>query len=654
MEHDGATSILDEHPYVALGSAGSEPRRRSYAAASRRRSLIETPFFEVDEAAELILKANAPPKTVDGTIREMMLNIRGSKYRHDQFAKIQGQTGMSPSTLRFSRDYELGYRMYIQRAAVPRTRVCFALGFIATLLYFLWDVQRISYTSVTYFLAFGVAVPSFGVGFLLTYVRQLSMYTETLSFVVFSSVAGVLIALKPLHAQRGPVIPLLILIIPLFGVTRMRFLYSTMLGWSIFFTYMTVQLVARPFLGPAYDTRSDVFYQSINYGIALISGMVSHYRQELLRRRNYALKLPFHGVTDADCSAALQKDKFAKKHLVHRWSMEFRHAQVEDCFIRHWYLIDPFPFENPNAAVLHQGSFRVIRFTVMTVLLNQLFLAVQDYRLLHRFPNHLAEIGYGLRFGVVDVAYVSAAAFMYVVGRRYYKLWLASAREGDAALVHENESTNDNSDDGSSSKSSKHTTRRSGDVSVSTSRPSSSSWCPDWTTSSSRNPYSLVGEGDDDDEDVEGSTWRTSPRRWRVMAMLFRSDATTTETNRSQTSDVLSAQLYAVVVVALHATCMAAMLFVVGTSPASLALSDIYLMGFLNATVFAHRSGFRVRHKYAVAITSLIGIATICTAATVRCHIFYAVQSAVGCTTVVTHKGKVKLTEMDFSVSNDI
>ncbi|RQM25530.1 hypothetical protein B5M09_006601, partial [Aphanomyces astaci] len=471
-------------------------------------------------------------------VAEMMLNIRGSKYRHDQFAKIQGQTGMSPSTLRFSRDYELGYRMYIQRAAVPRTRVCFALGFIATLLYFLWDVQRISYTSVTYFLAFGVAVPSFGVGFLLTYVRQLSMYTETLSFV------------------------------------------------------------------------------SINYGIALISGMVSHYRQELLRRRNYALKLPFHGVTDADCSAALQKDKFAKKHLVHRWSMEFRHAQVEDCFIRHWYLIDPFPFENPNAAVLHQGSFRVIRFTVMTVLLNQLFLAVQDYRLLHRFPNHLAEIGYGLRFGVVDVAYVSAAAFMYVVGRRYYKLWLASAREGDAALVHENESTNDNSDDGSSSKSSKHTTRRSGDVSVSTSRPSSSSWCPDWTTSSSRNPYSLVGEGDDDDEDVEGSTWRTSPRRWRVMAMLFRSDATTTETNRSQTSDVLSAQLYAVVVVALHATCMAAMLFVVGTSPASLALSDIYLMGFLNATVFAHRSGFRVRHKYAVAITSLIGIATICTAAT--------------------------------------
>ncbi|RHZ01254.1 hypothetical protein DYB35_010432, partial [Aphanomyces astaci] len=207
-------------------------------------SLIETPFFEVDEAAELILKANAPPKTVDGTIRgnvtyvhinaflhfitafvvaEMMLNIRGSKYRHDQFAKIQGQTGMSPSTLRFSRDYELGYRMYIQRAAVPRTRVCFALGFIATLLYFLWDVQRISYTSVTYFLAFGVAVPSFGVGFLLTYVQQLSMYTETLSFVVFSSVAGVLIALKPLHAQRGPVIPLLILIIPLFGVTRMRY-----------------------------------------------------------------------------------------------------------------------------------------------------------------------------------------------------------------------------------------------------------------------------------------------------------------------------------------------------------------------------------------------------------------------------------------------
>ncbi|ETV92732.1 hypothetical protein, variant 1 [Aphanomyces invadans] len=587
MEHDGASSTLDEYPYVAL----AETRRRIYASIPRRRSLIETPFFEEDEAAELILKANAPPNTVDGTIHEMMLNIRGSKYRHDQFAKIQAQTGMSPSTLCFSPEYERGYRKYIQRAAVPRTRVCFALGFIATLAHFLWDNQRIVYTPITKFLAFGVAVMSFGVGFVLTYVPQLSMYTETLSVVAFACVAGVLIALKPLHAQRGPVIPLLILIIPLFGVTRMRFMYSTILGWSILFAYITVQLVSRLHLGPAYDSRSDVFYQSINYGIAVVSGMVSHYRQELLRRRNYALKLPFQGMTDQDCSVALQKDKFAKKHLVHRASMEFQNPAVEECFIRHWYLIDPFPFENPNAAVLHQGAFRVIRFSVMTVLLNQLFLAVQDYRLLHKLPNHLAAIGYGLRFGVVDVAYLSTAAFMYIVGQRYYKLWLATREE----------------DDKEASSGAEYSTCRGIE------EPSTCwSWCPRWAT---RNPYSIVGEGDTSDEEEDGACLRKSPRRWHVMATLFHANSQTTKTNQAQTTDVLSAQIYAVMVVAVHMACMATMLFVVATSPASQALSDIYLMGFLNATIFAHRSGFRVRHKYAVGITSLVGFVTICTAA---------------------------------------
>ncbi|RHY35369.1 hypothetical protein DYB32_000119 [Aphanomyces invadans] len=627
MEHDGASSTLDEYPYVAL----AETRRRIYASIPRRRSLIETPFFEEDEAAELILKANAPPNTVDGTIHgtetagyditqmishaihvsEMMLNIRGSKYRHDQFAKIQAQTGMSPSTLCFSPEYERGYRKYIQRAAVPRTRVCFALGFIATLAHFLWDNQRIVYTPITKFLAFGVAVMSFGVGFVLTYVPQLSMYTETLSVVVraskspivrppvvleltvaswqaFACVAGVLIALKPLHAQRGPVIPLLILIIPLFGVTRMRFMYSTILGWSILFAYITVQLVSRLHLGPAYDSRSDVFYQSINYGIAVVSGM------ELLRRRNYALKLPFQGMTDQDCSVALQKDKFAKKHLVHRASMEFQNPAVEECFIRHWYLIDPFPFENPNAAVLHQGAFRVIRFSVMTVLLNQLFLAVQDYRLLHKLPNHLAAIGYGLRFGVVDVAYLSTAAFMYIVGQRYYKLWLAARKENDKEA----------------SAGAEYSTCRGIE------EPSTCwSWCPRWAT---RNPYSIVGEGDTSDEEEDGACLRKSPRRWHVMATLFHANSQTTKTNQAQTTDVLSAQIYAVMVVAVHMACMATMLFVVGTSPASQALSDIYLMGFLNATIFAHRSGFRVRHKYAVGITSLVGFVTICTAASVR------------------------------------
>ncbi|CAK4203677.1 unnamed protein product [Aphanomyces euteiches] len=581
MELDGSPSTLDDHPYVSFTNAderrqSTSGRRQNPPPIMRRRSLIETPFFEVNEAAELILKANAPPKVVDGTLHEMIHNVRSSRYCQDQFATIQAQTGMHPTTLRFSPEYEHGFRLYIQKAALKRTRVCFALGFFATLVYFLWDSHRISYSPLTYFLAFGIGVMSFGFGFFLTYVPSLEMHTEALSFTVFLSVAAVLIALKPLNAQRGPVLPLLVLIIPIFGVTRMRFLYSTTLGWTIFVSYIVVQLSSIHSLGPTWDTRSDIFYQSVNYVIALVSGMVSHYRQELLRRRNYALKLPFAGLTSTDCSIALQKEKFSKRNLMETWSMEFCDREVEACFIRHWYLIDPFPFENPNAAVLHQGAFRVIRFSVMTVLVNQVFLAIQDYRLLHKYA-HLAEIGYSLRFGVVDVAYASAAIFMYITGQRYYKLWLAS-----------NAAHNDMTD---------------------TFRPSmSQSSCCSWWN----RPYEILSQDDEDTTTSEHVAVEAS-RKWRVMSKLFGSKVATEQNNRVQTQDVHSAQLYAIFVVALHTTSMAVMMFVVATSPSVETSSDVYFMGFLNAILFANRSGFRVRHKYAIGTTIVVGIATVAT-----------------------------------------
>ncbi|KAF0689968.1 Aste57867_18612 [Aphanomyces stellatus] len=589
MELDASPRSLEEHPYVALGnnegdglhadSTAGAVRRRSTLRGMRRRSLIDTPFFEADEAADLILKANAPPKTTDGSLDEIITNVRATKYCHEQFAKIQGQTGMSPTTLRFSPDYELGYRLFIQRAAIARTRLCFILGFTATFGYFLWNVHRAQYTPTMHFLAFGVGVSSFGLGLIFTYVPWMALQMELLTTVVFSSLALVLIALKPLQAQRGPVLPLLLLIIPIFGVTRMRFMHSVVLAWAIVFTYIVVQLLSMQALGPDWDTRADIFYQSINYGIATISGMVSHYRQELLRRRNYALKLPFTGRLmmpgEQDCSDALQQDKFSSKRLMRSWSMEFRHVEVEACFIRHWYLIDPFPFENPNAAVLHQGAFRTIRFPVMTLLLNQCFLAIQDYRLLTPFPP-LPEIGYILRLGVVDVAYLSAALVMYVMGKRYYAHWLgatataASPRHAFSAKMRRQH------------------------------EPSSGG---DWWTPH-KHPYTPVATSD--------AMSATEVSSEHLLSATSLDDRRHDETMNVQWTDVHYAQHTAAIVVGIHGICMAAMMLLVANGPRGYA--DMYLMGFLNAIVFAHRSGFRVRHKFAMAATTLVGVGTVCVA----------------------------------------
>jgi len=216
-----------------------------------------------------------------------MQHIKASKYYQEQFESIQAQTGMSPRTLWFSKEYEATYSEYIQQSAVNRTRICFLVGFLSLGVYFWWDMtwrfqpddNHVEYKLVLYILSFGIALPSFGFGLILTFIPAMRAHTEKISFCVFALVALVLIAMKPIERLKGPVLPLVILIIPIFGITRMRFIYSTILGWSIFFLYITVQLIATKYIGPGWDTSSDIFYQCINYGISIIGGMVSNYRQ---------------------------------------------------------------------------------------------------------------------------------------------------------------------------------------------------------------------------------------------------------------------------------------------------------------------------------------------------------------------------------------
>ncbi|EQC38524.1 hypothetical protein SDRG_04230 [Saprolegnia diclina VS20] len=509
-----AVSLLEEQPYVALRSTSPERgpsaahRRRSTMGLGRRPSLIRTPFLPVDEADELLLRANEAPDCRAPTVAETVQLMKAHQYRLQQFAKLQGITGMSAMTLCFTPEYEAGYRDYIQRGAVRRTRICFLLGFIGIALYFTWEATRIVFSPAAYAIAFGPGLVPFGIGFASTFVPTMRPHMEALFLTVFAIEAGALIIFKPIVGQAGPVLPLLLLLIPVFGVTRVRFIYSCALGWSIFAAYIGVQLLARSIWHVGSDKPSSIFYQGLNYGMMVLGGMVSHYRQELLRRRNYALLLPFG--SSPDCSDALHKPKFSKKALLHQGSLAFKHDRVEATFLRHWYLIDPFPFENPNAAVLHEGAFKVVRFSIATAIMNQTFLAIQDYRLLGASPS-IQSLGYMLRFGVVDFAYLASAAFMFVVGKLYVRQWRA-VDDGKAPRLAD-----------------------------------------------------------------------------------------------TQLNDVQASQTFAAVVVLVHTTSMATLLCAVVSSSSS-ALADVYLMGFINAVLFSHRSGFRVRHKYAVCVTTVVGL----------------------------------------------
>ncbi|RHY29791.1 hypothetical protein DYB32_004847 [Aphanomyces invadans] len=53
---------------------------------------------------------------------------------------------------------------------------------------------------------------------------------------------------------------------------------------------------------------------------------------------------------------------------------------------------------------------------------------------------------------------------------------------------------------------------------------------------------------------------------------------------------------------------MASLVFIAFTATADPTLADLYLMGLLNAVLFVHRSGFRVRFHVAALSTSLLTV----------------------------------------------
>jgi len=207
-----------------------------------------------------------------------------------QFASMQERMNMNAFTLQFSKTFEQGYAKHTQETSVYRVRCCFLVGFFAIAAFLVYEVrsglfelsERVSSSDLhtLYILSFAVGLPTFAIGFLLTFSSKLKHQLERITFYAFFIVALTFILKKPFQKQKGPVLPLIILMIPIFGTTGMRFVRSCILGWSICFLYLGIQLWSLKFYtGGWYDTQWEIICQTMNYGICVIGGMTPHYYQ---------------------------------------------------------------------------------------------------------------------------------------------------------------------------------------------------------------------------------------------------------------------------------------------------------------------------------------------------------------------------------------
>ncbi|KAH9107573.1 hypothetical protein AeMF1_017117 [Aphanomyces euteiches] len=520
----------------------------------------------VSDPAELVLQACAVPK---GQSMPETIRLKKAKdYMVDQFGMMQEQVGMNPNTLQFDSivpgsnppvKYEVGYLEWAQESSLTRVRLCFAVGLLFLAAFSIYEAHNELYTvrtgipkdspfskidsttsGILYGVVFGLGLGPFAIGYILLGQKWAARHLETITFWVFALVSLSMIFKKPLQQQAGPVLPLMILIIPIFGITRMRFIHSCVLGWSIFFLYLIVQLVSLsmihsiPSINWKYDNFSDILYQTVNYGIAIIGGMVSHYRQELTRRRNYALKLPFAGLADDENPVDFSADMYSESKLYDQWTLAFRNLEVEEYFCRVWYVIDPQPYENPNRGDIHENVYWNIRYAVLGICLNQLVLAIQDVKLLlmkhFYFEYGMAAI---MRFAIVMPCYLAAFYFLYLLGKKFWQVFL---RRGLSQI------------------------------------------------------------------------------ELQAVEALEKPSRIKTKWVTSKGGYVRPAQVFSVVVVSIHVCAMMILLLQVGKAfiqkhsdkQPKATKPNVYFMGVLNAILFAHRSGFKVRFVYAFRTTSFM------------------------------------------------
>ncbi|CAK4649269.1 hypothetical protein LEN26_012776 [Aphanomyces euteiches] len=377
-----------------------------------------------------ILQANEEPRhdVVDMSVAARWATERA--FVQKQFEKCLEQVSMDPNLLFFNEPYETQYVSFMNAVNRSRVRLCFSIGAAASAILFwyearyleLYDADKndkltLAQEHTLYWLSFGLIVPTFAFGFALSFLPVGKTRLESLASSVYMIVAMAFITKKCVQEAKGPIYPLVILLIPLFNVTRTRFAITCVVGWFIVLVFFIVNLSAGP------DPTSSTVFTTLNYSMSVVAGMVSSYQKEILKRRNFTLGLNFSGAP-SDASSRIHNPYYAKELLCHRWSQSFKHKDVERRFFRYWYLLDRHPYENPNAGILHMDVYVSLRYPLAGVCLNQVVLLLQDVINLYKTPTQYIALGF--RVGCIMPAYMFLFSAIYFMSRTYAKEWLAA------------------------------------------------------------------------------------------------------------------------------------------------------------------------------------------------------------------------------------
>ncbi|OQR92629.1 hypothetical protein ACHHYP_03462 [Achlya hypogyna] len=519
------------------------------------------------KSSKALLEAYHDPYENHVSFKSTVRRAKEREYVHLQFKRCQEQVGMDPILLFFAEPYEHKYLAFMNKINVPRVRITFTIGGVASGFLFWYEADRLQAYDATvqgfsktheialYVLGFGVIVPTFLIAVALSWLRPVQRNLERLGLAVYWTVAMAFITKKWVQQQTGPILPLVILLIPMFNVTRIRFAYTCVLGCFIVATYFVVQLSFGP------DLTSAIVFQTCNYSMSVIAGMVAGYQREILKRRNFTLGLPFQGRIAAfisyvglgviaDASSLIHDPRYRKELLCHSFSQRFRYPPLEQYFYRYWYLLDGSPYENPKAGILHLNVYLGIKYTTIGVLANQITLSLQDT--INLFDTNIICYTLAIRYGIVVPAYGLQYLLFYYYGREYANLW---RKQRETQVSDKYAPKSPSSSPGSSPPKT---------ILVHTKA------AYEKTRESLKNPAKMA-------------------KSLEQVPALFKQQAV------HKKGYTQSAQSTTFATFLLHIGLNAFIFFLIAET---LGAKSVYFMGFLNSLLSAHRSGFRLRYVH--------------------------------------------------------
>ncbi|KAF0687911.1 Aste57867_20403 [Aphanomyces stellatus] len=385
-----------------------------YVDVFRRRMKMES-MEQVDIEAVILSDIE---QVHDASITDALDRAQVSTSRHEHFSQLIRRVRMDHFSLTFLPLYEDAFAYVLHRSAVRRIRYTLLLGSLFLLAKTVYTYTQGNHTfidKIVLGLGVGVALPVIVVAYMCTFMDAWRCYCETYTSVAFVVVCAVLTAEKLLEHTPGPILPLFICIVPIFGVARLRFHVT----WKLVAITMAMHLAALLWAGQ--ENVPDICFQGFSYLGGIVGGAVAHYRVEVLRRRNFVLHLPLCADSfDKRQVYCEMKTPWASKHqLLKPFSLQFKHPQIEAAFYGYWYLIDGSPFQNIHQCTLHENASRTIRYAVQSTMLHQLLLAIQDWRYMYLQERATTYfIALALRLAVVG-AYVGAQCLMKQYGQQY-------------------------------------------------------------------------------------------------------------------------------------------------------------------------------------------------------------------------------------------